>query len=55
MVARNEITGDKIQSKINENDKFDKNYGEIDWSVKLEDTPVKPVEGVKNEDECNPN
>lgn len=40
MVARNEITGDKIQSKINENDKFDKNYGEIDWSVKLEDTPT---------------
>lgn len=43
MVARNEITGDKIQSKVNENDKFDKGYGEIDWSVKLEDTP-KPVE-----------
>jgi hypothetical protein len=30
------------------NDKFDKNYGEIDWSVKLEDTP-KSVE-KENED-----
>ena len=47
MVARNDITGDKIQSKINENDKFDKGYGEIDWSIKMDDTPPaadKPVD-----------
>ena len=48
MVARNDITGDKIQSKINENDKFDSNYGEIDWSVKLEDTP--PIDVPKQEE-----
>jgi hypothetical protein len=47
MVARNDITGDKIQSKINENENFDKGYGEIDWSVKLDDTP-KPVEKEKD-------
>jgi hypothetical protein len=49
MVARNDITGDKIQSKINENDKFDNNYGEIDWSVKLEDIPIKPTK--ENDDD----
>jgi hypothetical protein len=48
MVARNDITGDKIQSKINENDKFDKGYGEIDWSVKLDDIPIKPTEEDKD-------
>jgi len=47
MVARNDITGDKIQSKINENENFDKGYGEIDWSVKLDDTP-KPTEEKKD-------
>jgi hypothetical protein len=52
MVARNEITGDKIQSKINENENFDKGYGEIDWSIKMDVTPPtadKPMDTAKTE------
>jgi hypothetical protein len=35
--ARNPITNDLIKSK-NSNDTFDKNFDQIDWSVKLEDS-----------------
>ena len=43
MTAKNDITGDEIKTKVNtEQNKFDKNYDQIDWSVKLE--PEKPKE-----------
>jgi len=35
--ARNPITNDLIKSK-NSNETFDKNFDQIDWSVKLEDS-----------------
>lgn len=54
MAAKNDITGDLIQSrKSNEN--FDKGFGQIDWSVKLEqpvaptDKPVESTEEAENE------
>ena len=35
-VAKNDITGDEIKTKVNNNQpRFDKNYDQIDWSVKL--------------------
>ena len=38
--ARNDITGDKIQTRAKEPSKFDKGYDGIDWSVKF--VPEKP-------------
>ena len=36
-VAKNDITGDEIKTKVNNGQTtFDKNYDQIDWSVKLE-------------------
>lgn len=35
--ARNPITNDLIKSKTSD-ESFDKNYDQIDWSVKLEDS-----------------
>jgi hypothetical protein len=35
--ARNPITNDLIKSK-NSNETFDKNFDQIDWSVKLDDS-----------------
>jgi hypothetical protein len=39
MTATNPITGDLIQTKVKSKE-FDKNYGQIDWTVKLEDSVV---------------
>jgi hypothetical protein len=48
--ARNDITGDEIKSKVNsDQNKFDKGFDGIDWSVKWE--PEKPKE---NKDESLP-
>lgn len=50
MTSRNDITGDKIQTKVGNNDKFKEGFEGIDWSVKLEvtkpttDKPVEPTE-----------
>jgi len=52
MVARNDITGDLIKTKVVVDDKFEKGFGAIDFSVKLEETkttPDKPVESVQLE------
>ena len=35
--ARNPVTNDLIKSKTS-TDNFDKNFDQIDWSVKLEDS-----------------
>ncbi len=37
MATKNDITGDLIKSKTS-NETFDKNFDQIDWSVKLEDS-----------------
>ena len=39
--ARNPITNDLIKSK-NSNETFDKNFDQIDWSVKLDPNKPKP-------------
>ena len=44
--ARNPITNDLIKSK-NSNETFDKNFDQIDWSVKME----KLEEVIKDHDE----
>lgn len=42
MASHNDITGDVLVSKvINKN--FDKGFDGIDWSVKLEPEPIKPM------------
>jgi hypothetical protein len=35
MATKNDITGDLIKSKTS-NETFDKNFDQIDWSVKME-------------------
>jgi hypothetical protein len=46
-VSRNDITGDAIKTKVNTNqNKFDKGFDGIDWSVKLE-----PEKSKENKDE----
>ena len=48
--ARNDITGDAIKTKVNTNqNKFDKGFDGIDWSVKLE-----PEKSKENKDESLP-
>ncbi len=42
MTAKNPITGDLIKTKVSNDTNFNKNYGAIDWSVKLE-TPNPPT------------
>jgi hypothetical protein len=52
MVARNEITGDKIKTKVSNSDDFKKGYDEINWKVKMghvEPTANKPMEPVQLE------
>ena len=52
MTARNDITGDLIKTKVVVNDKFEKGFGAIDFSVKLEETkatPDKPLEPIQME------
>jgi hypothetical protein len=44
--ARNPVTNDLIKSKTS-NDTFDKNFDQIDWSVKLEDS-IKENEELLN-------
>jgi hypothetical protein len=54
MASKNDITGDKIQTKVGNNDKFKEGFEGIDWSVKLEvtkPTPDKPVEPTEEWDE----
>ena len=42
MTTKNDITGDEIKSKTS-NENFEKGFGVIDWSVKMEATePKKP-------------
>lgn len=45
--ARNPITNDLIKSKTSD-ESFDKNYDQIDWSVKLEDSIKDNEELYKN-------
>lgn len=52
-VAKNDITGDDIKSRIQSNS-YDDGYDGIDWSVKLDDpvvTPAKPVDNAETFDE----
>ena len=42
MVARNEITGDLIKTKVNDDQKYKDNFDKIDFSIKLEDENPKP-------------
>jgi hypothetical protein len=49
MVARNEITGDLIKTKVNDDTNFKKNYDGIDWSVKL--TDEYPPQNLPDSDE----
>jgi hypothetical protein len=46
--ARNPITNDLIKSK-NSNETFDKNFDQIDWSVKLEPAKKEDVERIIEE------
>jgi hypothetical protein len=51
-VARNDITGDEIKSKVNsDQNKFDKGFDGIDWSVKWDPEKEKAKE---NKDESLP-
>lgn len=56
MPSTNPITGDLIQTKVKSKE-YDKNYGQIDWSVKLEDsldTSNKSLDNAEAEKEtCN--
>jgi hypothetical protein len=42
MAAKNSITGDLIKTKVSNDENFNKNYGNIDWSVKLETPNPNP-------------
>jgi hypothetical protein len=42
MTAKNPITGDLIKTKVSNDTNFNKNYGAIDWSVKLETPNPNP-------------
>jgi hypothetical protein len=46
--ARNPITNDLIKSK-NSNETFDKNFDQIDWSVKLEPAKKEDIERIIEE------
>ena len=46
MATKNDITGDLIKSKTS-NETFDKNFDQIDWSVKME----KLEEVIKDHEE----
>jgi len=46
--ARNPVTNDLIKSKTS-TDSFDKNFDQIDWSVKLEPKVSTALEDVINE------
>lgn len=41
MAAKNDITGDSIQTR-GASKQFEKNFDQIDWSVKLDDTLTVP-------------
>ena len=52
MTAYNDITGDLIKTKVVTDDKYEKGFGAIDFSIKLEETKTtsdKPMEPVQPE------
>ena len=50
MASINDITGDKIKTKVGNDDRFKEGFEGIDWAVKLEvtkstaDKPVEPTQ-----------
>jgi hypothetical protein len=48
MTTKNDITGDFIKSKP-ASDQFDRNFDQIDWSVKLEPAKKEDIERIIEE------
>ena len=48
MATKNDITGDFIKSKP-ASDQFDRNFDQIDWSVKLEPAKKEDIERIIEE------